>query len=84
MDIEYADWRDAAACLDADPDLFFPIGAAGPALSQVTEAKRICRACPVRQRCLSWALGQAVLSGVWGGTTEEERRALRRTAVPRH
>ena len=49
-------WRNDAACLGADPDLFFPIGTAGPALDQIDEAKRLCRACPVRERCLAWAL----------------------------
>jgi WhiB family transcriptional regulator, redox-sensing transcriptional regulator len=81
MDTDRKDWRDDAACLHADPDLFFPIGLAGPALRQVDEAKRICRACPVRTPCLKWALGQGILSGVWGGTTEEERRAIRQAAA---
>jgi WhiB family transcriptional regulator, redox-sensing transcriptional regulator len=71
-----ADWRDDAACLHADPDLFFPIGTTGPALRQVDEAKRVCLACPVRTPCLEWALGQEILSGIWGGATEDERRAL--------
>jgi WhiB family transcriptional regulator, redox-sensing transcriptional regulator len=81
MDKDRAEWRDDAACLHADPDLFFPIGLAGPALRQVDEAKRICLACPVRTPCLKWALGQGILSGVWGGTTEEERRAIRQAAT---
>jgi WhiB family transcriptional regulator, redox-sensing transcriptional regulator len=72
-----ADWRDEAACLHADPDLFFPIGTTGPALRQVDEAKRVCLVCPVRTLCLEWALGQQeILSGIWGGTTEDERRGL--------
>ena len=71
-------WRDDAACLDADPDLFFPVGTTGPAQDQVDEAKRICLACPVRERCLAWALELDAASGIWGGTTEDERRALRR------
>ena len=75
-----ADWRDDAACLQADPDLFFPVGTAGPALRQVAEARRVCLACPVRVPCLQWALSQGVSSGIWGGTTEEERRALRQAA----
>lgn len=75
-----ANWRDDAACLHADPDLFFPVGTAGPALDQIDEAKRICRACPVRERCLAWALEVGGLAGVWGGCTEDERRALLRTA----
>lgn len=76
-------WRDDAACLDADPDLFFPIGTAGPGLRQIDEAKRICMACPVRKQCLAWALNLAAASGIWGGTTEEERRAIRRAASRR-
>ena len=74
-------WRDDAACQDADPDLFFPIGTTGPALDQIDEAKRICLACPVRRRCLAWALELGAASGIWGGTTEGERRALRRAAA---
>src|ERR1700722_13658872 len=74
----HASWREAAACRDADPDLFFPIGTAGPALRQIQEAKRICRACPAQAPCLAWALDHGVGSGVWGGYTEAERRVLRR------
>jgi WhiB family transcriptional regulator, redox-sensing transcriptional regulator len=37
----YANWRDDAACLHADPDLFFPIAAVGPGVDQIDEAKRI-------------------------------------------
>jgi WhiB family transcriptional regulator, redox-sensing transcriptional regulator len=75
------DWRDGAACLDADPELFFPIGSAGPALRQVDKAKRVCLACPVRTPCLKWALGQGMISGIWGGTTEDERRAIRQARL---
>jgi WhiB family transcriptional regulator, redox-sensing transcriptional regulator len=73
-----SNWRYEAACRDADPDLFFPVGPTGPALRQVDEAKRICRNCPVQARCLAWALDHGVTDGVWGGTTEDERRAIRR------
>ena len=78
-----ANWRDDAACLHADPDLFFPVAAAGPALDQIDQAKRICHACPVQQRCLAWALELGIESGIWGGTTEDERRAIR-AAGARH
>jgi WhiB family transcriptional regulator, redox-sensing transcriptional regulator len=74
----HSSWRDDAACRDADPDLFFPVSTTGPALRQLDEAKRICRACPAQFHCLAWALDNGVTDGVWGGTTAEERRAIRR------
>ena len=49
----HTSWRETAACRDADPELFFPVGTAGPALSQTEEAKRICRACPAQAPCLA-------------------------------
>ena len=76
-----ANWRDDAACRDADPDLFFPVGTTGPALRQIGEAKRVCRTCPAQTQCLAWALDNRVIDGVWGGTTGEERRAMR--SLPR-
>ena len=71
-------WRDDAVCRDADPDLFFPVGTTGPVLRQIDEAKRICRACPAQTQCLSWALDHGVTDGVWGGTTADEQRVIRR------
>jgi len=80
------DWRHLAACREEDPELFFPIGTTGPALLQIEEAKAVCRGCAVIDDCLSWALDSGQDAGVWGGTSEEERFALKRgrvrTAVP--
>ncbi|MFI1566657.1 WhiB family transcriptional regulator [Streptomyces sp. NPDC020490] len=72
------DWRDHAACRDQDPELFFPIGSSGPALLQTQQAKAVCTRCPVQEQCLEWALENGDILGVWGGTNETERRALRR------
>lgn len=72
------DWRQDAACLDEDPELFFPVGTAEPALAQTAQAKKVCARCPVRATCLEWAMKQGQSSGVWGGLTEEERRLLKR------
>ncbi|WP_282702387.1 WhiB family transcriptional regulator [Streptomyces sp. CC219B] len=72
------DWRDRAACRREDPDLFFPIGTSGPALMQTEQAKAVCRRCPVREPCLRWALDTGQAIGVWGGTSEGERRRLLR------
>ncbi|MEV7275189.1 WhiB family transcriptional regulator [Streptomyces bacillaris] len=73
-----SDWRHFAACAESEPDLFFPLGTTGPALLQVMEAKTVCGTCPVQPDCLQWALGNDVQDGVWGGLSEDERRALKR------
>ena len=73
-----SNWRQSAACLTEDPELFFPIGTTGPAIRQAEEARTICRRCPVVTQCLTWALDTGVEPGVWGAQTEDERRALRR------
>jgi WhiB family redox-sensing transcriptional regulator len=65
-------WRDRAACIGADPDLFFPVTARDEA-----EAKAICSRCPSRAECLGYATGRPLL-GIWGGTSEDERRNTRR------
>jgi WhiB family redox-sensing transcriptional regulator len=80
-EIMTATWRDAAACLRTDPDLFFPISTTGHARDQIAEAKRICQACPVRSRCLDWALAAGNVSGIWGGFTDDERRTLRNVQI---
>jgi WhiB family transcriptional regulator, redox-sensing transcriptional regulator len=74
-------WMPRGACQGEDPELFFPVTAAGPALAQVIAAKAVCFRCAVRAACLSYALatGQA---GIWGGTTQEERHAMRQSAGP--
>lgn len=77
------DWRHQAACLNEDPELFFPIGSSGAALAQAEQAKRICRSCDVVETCLKWALDTNQDAGVWGGLGEDERRAIRRRTVRR-
>ena len=74
-------WRARAACLDEDPELFFPIGQTGPAIRQVALAKQVCRGCGVREQCLEWALEAGQEHGVWGGLSEDERKRLRRRRV---
>jgi WhiB family transcriptional regulator, redox-sensing transcriptional regulator len=71
------DWRDRSACLDENPELFFPIGHAEPAMAQAEQAKRVCRRCAVREACLRWALEAGLDHGVLGGLTDVERRRLR-------
>ncbi len=74
-------WRSAAACRSADPDLFFPISDSGPAREQTAQAKAICATCRVRRECLAFALRTGQIYGIWGGTTEHERARVLRQVV---
>jgi WhiB family redox-sensing transcriptional regulator len=77
------EWRRTAACRDTDPDLFFPVGTTGPAIEQIDNAKAVCRQCDSQQDCLEFALATNQDSGIWGGTSEEERRKLRKQYAAR-
>lgn len=65
------EWRDHAACADADPDLFFPSRG-----ESIGEALSYCRRCPVRDACLDAGLDEHY--GIWGGLSERGRRRARR------
>jgi WhiB family transcriptional regulator, redox-sensing transcriptional regulator len=43
--------------------------------------RALCEGCPVRQECLETALADDSLVGLWGGTTDAERREIRRGRV---
>ena len=72
------DWREVSACRDTDPELFFPVGTTGHALTSIDHAKRVCGECRVTSQCLDFALETNQDSGIWGGLSEDERRAIRR------
>ena len=52
----------------------------GPAVFQIEAAKKVCKTCTVVEPCLQWALETGQDSGVWGGLSEDERRALGHSA----
>jgi WhiB family redox-sensing transcriptional regulator len=68
------EWVADALCAQTDPELFFPTkgGDGSPA------AKAVCRRCPVRAECLALAVSDPSLDGIWGGTSNRERQALRK------
>jgi WhiB family redox-sensing transcriptional regulator len=70
-------WREFAACLSAEPELFFPAVSADLDDRQVERAKAVCKVCPVRRECLQFALATRQSYGVWGGMAERERRVAR-------
>jgi len=71
------EWRDEAVCRDEDPELFFPVGTAGPALRQVEQAQAVCRGCSVSAECLGWATATGQAAGVWGGVDLDRDRSAR-------
>ena len=76
-------WRADAACRDTSPELFFPIGTTGQAVEQIEAARMVCMGCAAQEQCLDFALTTNQDSGVWGATSEEDRRHLRRTYISR-
>ena len=64
-------WQASALCTPADEPLFF-----SELASKVARAKAICADCPVRQKCLDFAIREDVEFGVFGGLTPDERKVL--------
>ena len=76
-------WMAYGACRQANPELFFPVATAtDPPARQAEAAKAVCAPCTVRANCLSYAL-ESMPEGIWGGTTPEERSAVRKRPFPR-
>lgn len=69
--IEDSSWQALGACRDVDPKVFFPRDGIG-----TTVAQRICNMCVVQEHCLEYALETRQDNGVWGGTSERERRRI--------
>lgn len=72
-----ADWRARAACAGYPNTLFFPTSD-GAEEASIEKAKAVCGVCPVVEDCLQYALETNQRSGIWGGTSEKERKSLRR------
>ena len=68
-----ANWMAQGNCAESDPNVFFPSDGAG-----VEIARRVCTDCPVKSPCLEYALINRIDHGVWGGTSERERRRIAR------
>lgn len=64
-------WMARGRCADKPPATFFPSDGVG-----VEVAKRICEECPVKSECLEFALDNRIDHGVWGGTSERQRRRI--------
>jgi WhiB family redox-sensing transcriptional regulator len=65
------DWMAEGNCRHQAPSVFFPSDGVG-----VEVARRICATCPVQGLCLEYALEHRIDHGVWGGTSERQRRRI--------
>jgi WhiB family transcriptional regulator, redox-sensing transcriptional regulator len=70
------EWHLQAACRGRGPGDFVQ----GPKFDY-EEVREICDSCPVRLDCLEFALSDDSITGLWGGTTDVERRLIRRVRV---
>lgn len=72
-------WMRHGVCSQTDPETFF-----APPDGNVRwwdAAVAVCRGCPVRDECLAYAIENDIAYGVWGGSTEAERRPLLQEAA---
>ena len=73
------EWQLKAACRGPQAAVFFPppqFERKDEKLEREARAKDICRTCSVRTDCLDFALSIREPHGIWGGKSENERRAL--------
>lgn len=70
------DWRERAECAGHPNQAFFPLGDGDEPV--IARAKAICSGCSVTEECLQYALETNQRFGIWAGTTEAERRSIRR------
>jgi WhiB family redox-sensing transcriptional regulator len=72
------EWQTHARCAEVEPEIFFPErGGSSKA------ARMVCAQCSVRLECLEYALNNKEQFGIWGGTSERERRRLRKERARR-
>lgn len=67
-------------CKNYTPDDFHPLQGnqpGGPAGLTINQLKNICHTCPVEMECRTYAVQRPDLLGVWGGSSENERRNWR-------
>lgn len=74
-------WHALAACRGVGVTQFYPGSHAGSATQTVR--KEFCAHCTVREDCLADALSRPPIQapGIWGGTSDRERRQRRERAA---
>jgi WhiB family transcriptional regulator, redox-sensing transcriptional regulator len=76
--LQPVEWQTNARCAEVDPEIFFPERGGSS-----KKAREVCDQCEVRSQCLEYALNNKEQFGIWGGTSERERRRLRKERARR-
>jgi WhiB family transcriptional regulator, redox-sensing transcriptional regulator len=76
--LQPVEWQSNARCAEVDPEIFFPERGGSS-----KKAREVCDQCEVRSQCLEYALNNKEQFGIWGGTSERERRRLRKERARR-
>ena len=74
--IEARNWCQRALCKNLTTSDFFPKRG-----DSTLHIKTICRGCPVVKPCLEYALRNKEKFGIWGATSERERRKMRSAQI---
>ena len=69
------EWLEKAECRGSDPELFFPSKLDSV---QVLVALQLCMTCQVQNECFEVASSDLTIEGIWGGTTQDQRKQLSR------
>lgn len=73
-----SEWKWDAACQGMGPETFYlELGQKALNMMRLQTARQICNRCPVRRECLQYAVDNCIGTGIWAGTTPNQRKRLR-------
>lgn len=71
-------WKDDANCRGLNPEIFHVEDKGAVGRAKVAAARDVCDGCTVRTECLAYAIANNEELGIWGGTTDRQRRQMRK------
>lgn len=71
-------WIERASCAQDDPERWHPHSSRE---DEALYAKQVCAGCPARLPCLEFAVANVDLTGIWAGTTTQQRNRMRKAGV---
>lgn len=72
-------WLDEASCLGQGSELFYSDNIyTNENRKLISEAKSICKKCPVAANCLQYSINNEEAFGVWGSFSSKERNVIKK------